>query len=126
MESIQISIAIVKNSDNLFLICLRPDHVHQGGKWEFPGGKVEINESAEQAMLRELQEEVAIFASSYHLFESKFFDYGDKQLFLNFYLVDDFTGEAVGKEGQLVKWVNKAQLKAYPFPAANISIIEKL
>jgi len=126
MKSIQISIAMVKNTDNLFLICLRPDHVHQGGKWEFPGGKVEKHESAEQAMLRELQEEVAITASSYHLFESKFFDYGDKQLSLNFYLVDKFIGEAVGKEGQPIKWVNKEQLQAYPFPEANISIIEKL
>jgi 8-oxo-dGTP diphosphatase len=126
MKNIEISIAIVKNPQDLFLICLRPDHVHQGGKWEFPGGKVEKNETAEQAMLRELKEEVAITAVDYRLLETTFFDYGDKQLNLHFFLVDKFTGEALGKEGQAMQWVNKAELDNYSFPDANAAIIKKL
>ncbi len=121
----EISIAIVKDN-NSYLICLRPDHVHQGGKWEFPGGKVENNETAEQAMCRELKEEVGLTAADYQLFEAKFFDYGDKQLQLNFFLVSSYSGEAQGKEGQPVKWVSKAQLGEYQFPEANKSIIAKL
>jgi 8-oxo-dGTP diphosphatase len=126
MKNIDISIAIVKNPQNLFLICLRPDHVHQGGKWEFPGGKIHKNESAEQAMLRELKEEVAITAVDYRLLETTFFDYGDKQLNLNFFLVSQFTGEARSQEGQSIQWVNKAELVNYSFPDANAAIIKKL
>ncbi|WP_019615020.1 8-oxo-dGTP diphosphatase MutT [Psychromonas ossibalaenae] len=125
MAVTEISIAIVKNK-NSYLICLRPDNVHQGGKWEFPGGKVENNESAAQAMCRELKEEVGITAADYQLFEEKFFDYGDKQLQLNFFLVSSYSGEAHGKEGQPVKWVSKAQLCEYQFPEANKSVIAKL
>ena len=126
MNIIDISIAIVKKTENLFLICLRPDDVHQGGKWEFPGGKVKQNETPEQAMLRELQEEVAITAIDYSLFDRMFFDYGDKQLNLNFFLISRFSGEAIANEGQVMRWVSKAELKKYRFPEANAAVIAKL
>ncbi|HEY5716594.1 MAG TPA: 8-oxo-dGTP diphosphatase MutT [Psychromonas sp.] len=126
MKIIEISIAIVKNRENLFLICLRPDNVHQGGKWEFPGGKVKENETPEQAMLRELKEEVAITAVDYRLLERMFFDYGDKQLNLSFFLINQFTGDAFANEGQLMRWVKKADLQKYTFPDANAAVIAKL
>ncbi len=126
MKKNEISIAIVKNSQNLFLICLRPKGVHQGEKWEFPGGKVEKSETSEQAMCRELSEEVGLNAINYQLIESKFFDYGDQKLNLHFYLVTQFAGEAQGKEGQPIKWVSKAQLALYSFPQANQTVIEQL
>lgn len=126
MKNIDISIAIVKNPQNLFLICLRPEHVHQGGKWEFPGGKINKDESAEQAMLRELKEEVCITAVDYRLLETTFFDYGDKQLNLNFFLINKFSGEASAQEGQSMRWVKKAELVNYSFPDANAAIIKKL
>lgn len=126
MKIVDIAIAIVKDSKNDFLICLRPDDTHQGGKWEFPGGKVEAGETPEQAMLRELLEEVDIAATHYHLFEKCFFDYGDKQLNLYFYLIEQFTGRAISKEGQPLKWVSKNQLANYDFPEANNKVINKL
>jgi len=126
MKIIDISIAIVKSATGEFLIALRPDESHQGGKWEFPGGKIETNESPEQGMLRELLEEVGITATKYSLFENLFFDYGDKQLNLYFYLVEAFTGEANSCEGQLIKWVTKIQLSNYEFPEANLQVIKKL
>lgn len=126
MKKNEISIAIVKNSEDLYLISLRPEEVHQGGKWEFPGGKVEKNELPEQAMCRELSEEVGVNALDYRLLESKYFDYGDTALHLHFYLVTRFTGKAQGKEDQPIKWVSKAQLAFYAFPEANNSIIEQL
>ncbi|MEI6896052.1 MAG: 8-oxo-dGTP diphosphatase MutT [Psychromonas sp.] len=126
MKIIDISIAIVKNADNHYLICLRSHDSHQGGKWEFPGGKVENNESVEQAMQRELFEEVGLIATEQRFVEKIFFDYGDKQLNLHFYLIEKFTGEAFGKEGQSVKWISKAQFKHYNFPDANKDVILKL
>jgi len=126
MKIIDISIAIVKNSHEEFLIALRPDDSHQGGKWEFPGGKVKANEAPEQAMQRELFEEVGLTAIQYQLFEKVFFDYGDKQLNLYFYLVDRFTGMATSCEGQAIKWITKTQLSHYDFPEANLQVINKL
>ena len=126
MKKNEISIAIVKNSQDLFLISLRPEGVHQGGKWEFPGGKVEPDETPQQAMCRELFEEVGLKAVDYQLIESKFFDYGDTQLYLHFYLVTQFSGEARGREGQPIKWVGKAELALYEFPDANKTVIEQL
>lgn len=126
MKKNDISIAIVKNPQNLFLICLRPEGVHQGGKWEFPGGKVEKNETAAQAMCRELLEEVGLTATGYQLLQAKKFVYVDRLLSLHFYLITQFSGEAFGKEGQEFKWVSKAQLQAYPFPEANQSVIDKI
>lgn len=126
MKTIDISVAIIKNVQDHFLITLRADESHQGGKWEFPGGKVEKGEVPEQAMCRELFEEVGLIPTQYRLFEKLFFDYGDKQLNLYFYLVEGFTGEARGKEGQPLKWVSKAELSDYTFPEANQRIIEQL
>lgn len=126
MKKTKISIAIVKNAQNLFLISLRPDGVDQGGKWEFPGGKVELGESSEQAMCRELQEEVGIIALDYQLLTTKLVAYDDQQLQLYFYLVTQFSGEASSLEGQLIKWVNRADLALHPFPKANKTVIEQL
>lgn len=126
MKKIGISIAIVKNAEDLFLISLRPEGADQGGKWEFPGGKVEKNESPLQAMCRELCEEVGLTALNYQLIASKNVVYADSELYLYFYLVDQFSGDAQSKEGQPIKWVSKAELALYDFPAANNSIIAQL
>jgi 8-oxo-dGTP diphosphatase len=126
MKISEISIAIVRNSEHLFLICLRAEDVHEGGKWEFPGGKVEQGETPEMAMCRELSEEVGLTALNHQELDSVRFDYDDRKLNLHFYLVTQFVGEAQGREGQSVKWVSKEQLALYPFPDANKSIIAKL
>jgi 8-oxo-dGTP diphosphatase len=126
MKVSNISIAIVKDPQENFLIALRPSNSHQGGKWEFPGGKVEQKESPQQAMVRELYEEVGLTPTDYKLFEKLFFDYGDKQLNLHFYLVEKFLGEALGKENQPIKWVTRAELENYDFPKANKMVIAKL
>lgn len=126
MKTIDISIAVVKNSDDNYLICRRADNIHQGGKWEFPGGKVDQGETPEQALHRELFEEVGLTITEQQLLEKLFFDYGDRQLNLHFYIIKKFTGEAFSKEGQPCKWVTKAQLSEYDFPEANQNIIAKL
>jgi 8-oxo-dGTP diphosphatase len=126
MEVIDISVAIVKDPKENYLIALRPSNSHQGGKWEFPGGKVELNESSEEAMLRELYEEVGLTATQYQLFDELFFDYGDKQLNLRFYLIKKFTGYAIANESQPLKWVTKEALNGYDFPEANKLVIAKL
>lgn len=126
MKKNKISIAIVKSVNNQFLISFRPKGVHQGEKWEFPGGKTEKGELTDQAMRRELLEETGLVALEYQLLESISFDYDDLALDLYFYLVTEFSGEAQGKEDQLIKWVSKEDLLLHEFPDANKTVIEKL
>ena len=121
-----ISIAIVKNEQQQFLITRRQQGQHLAGKWEFPGGKVEAGESLEIAMIRELKEEVGLTAIDYTLFDSLVFQYDQLELSLNFYLVNHFTGEAKRLRRARAKWVSLTELANYEFPKANVSVIKKL
>ena len=112
-ESETISIAIVKNKRQKFLITRRQEGQHLAGKWEFPGGKVESGETFEVAMIRELKEEVGLIATDYVLFESLNFQYENLVLSLHFYLVNEFDGDATGLEGQQLKWVDFSEFKKY-------------
>ncbi|MCF2857440.1 8-oxo-dGTP diphosphatase MutT [Pseudoalteromonas sp. SMS1] len=109
-----------------YFVCKRNEAQHQGGLWEFPGGKVERQESVEQALQRELSEEIGIdVLASKHLTTIEH-DYGDKQVCLHVHVVDQFNGEPTGLEGQPNQWVDYEGLKALAFPKANIAIIKAL
>ena len=95
-------------------------------KWEFPGGKVEEGESAEQAIIRELNEEVGILSTELTIFESLNYDYPEKSLYFDFFTVTKFESEPYGKEGQQGLWVPITDLKHYSFPEANIPVLEKV
>lgn len=105
------------------LIARRPESAHQGGLWEFPGGKVEVGEPVQEALARELDEELGITVTGPQpLIEIKH-DYGDKQVLLDVWWVTAFSGEPRGKEGQPIAWVKPEKLSDYAFPAANQPII---
>lgn len=115
--------AAVFNESGKVLITRRPDHVHQGGLWEFPGGKVEAGESASVALTRELHEEVGIDVQQTRPLIRTTHAYPDKEVLLDVWRVDGFSGEAHGKEGQPFKWVDPEQLANFSFPEANVPII---
>jgi 8-oxo-dGTP diphosphatase len=122
MSTVHVAVGVIVSDQNQILLSQRPDHVHQGGKWEFPGGKVEPTESVEQALSRELFEELGIeVVSCYPLCQVKH-DYGDKQVLLDTYIVDVFKGQPVGKEQQPVAWHAINELGYVNFPAANLEI----
>ena len=98
----------------------------QGGLWEFPGGKVEVDETIQQALVRELKEELDIIAECFEPLVVIEHDYGDKIVRLDVWLVTQFDGVPVGCEGQQVKWSTIDELTRYEFPAANKKIIEKI
>lgn len=112
--------------DGSVLIAQRPKHLHQGDKWEFPGGKVEAGESTESALVRELSEELGIDVTEHQSWFSLQYDYPDKQVNLHMSTVKGFTGVPIGKEGQPLIWAPFNTLNLYTFPDANVPIIEKL
>lgn len=125
---IHVVAAVIYNGRNQILLAQRPLHKHQGGKWEFPGGKVEPNESATTALKRELFEELGIEAPTnamQPLLEIKH-AYTDKNIWLDVWTVHQFQNEAIGREGQIIAWFELEQLKTLDFPAANQPILTKL
>ena len=108
------------------LLSLRHPDSHQGGLWEFPGGKVEPGESLLAALDRELQEELGIRTGAVEALVEVRHDYGDKQVLLDVWLVKDFSGSPAGREGQELRWVRLDTLSELAFPAANQAIVEAL
>lgn len=126
MKRLHVVAGIIVDDEGRILIARRPDHVHQGGLWEFPGGKCEPGEAPEAALARELGEELGITISRFSPFRCIAHDYADKQVLLDFWWVDGFSGEPSGAEGQQVRWVERASLGDYDFPAANEPVVAVL
>ena len=126
MTAVHVAVGVILNEHQQVLIARRPMGSHQGGLWEFPGGKVEMGESLEQALFRELKEELAIEVSTCSPLVQIEHDYGDKLVLLDVCIVRSFTGDAVGVEGQVLRWIGLDQLEGYQFPAANKPIIKLL
>jgi len=122
---VHVAVGVIIREQQYFLT-KRLNDAHQGGKWEFPGGKVENDESAAQALHRELQEEIAIDVLSCQPLIEISHDYGDKKVHLNVYLVDHFQQEPIAQEGQESAWFSLAELDELDFPEANKAIIDKL
>ncbi len=120
---VHVAVAVIKNQHEQFLIAKRSENAHQGGLWEFPGGKLEDDESVLEALKRELFEELGITLIQATPLIQIPYDYGDKSVLLDVWCVDEFTGSAFGKEGQEILWVNESDFSTYDFPAANMPII---
>lgn len=125
MKQVKVAVGVVLRGDETF-ITRRLAHQHQGGKWEFPGGKVEANETTEQALKRELEEEIGIQVQSSTPLIVIEHQYPDKHVMLDVHKVSDFTGDPSGLEGQEGQWVTLAKLPELDFPKANKEIVDRL
>ncbi|PHS71800.1 MAG: DNA mismatch repair protein MutT [Cycloclasticus sp.] len=123
---LKIAVGVIKNQSGEVLISQRAEDVHQGGLWEFPGGKLESGESTFQALKRELFEELSIEVLSAKPFLVVQHQYDDVSVNLDVYSVDEFQGAVRGMEQQVTKWVTVSELAHYAFPAANQVIIDRL
>jgi len=125
-KRVHVAVAVIINGDGHILIAKRSEHVHQGGLWEFPGGKVEAGENLEAALARELFEELGIKLLTCQPLLEIHHDYPDKLVFLDVWSVTDFSGDAYGREQQAVRWVAPESLCEYDFPEANQPILSAL
>ena len=120
---VHVAAGVIFDDEGNILIAKRLQHLHQGGLWEFPGGKLEPDETARDALARELKEELQIqVISAQPLIEIRH-RYNDKSVLLDVWRVDKFVGEPAGNEGQEIKWIKPAELPNYEFPAANRDIV---
>lgn len=126
MKKLQVSAGIIRNAAGEIFITRRAADVHMAGKLEFPGGKVEDNETPEQALVRELAEEVGITAQSYRLFDKQAQQFADRHITLWFWLVEKWAGKPWGKEGQAGCWMSQQTLVTEEFPPTNQPVIRKL
>lgn len=125
-QIIHVAVGVIVDDAGRVLIALRPEGVHQGGLWEFPGGKCEPGEGVEEALRRELHEELGITVLRQQPLCLIRHHYGDKEVLLDVHRVDLFTGDPVGREGQPIRWASVASLDPTQFPAANRPIIKRL
>lgn len=127
-KRVHVAVAVVRDQQGRILIARRPSEAHQGGKLEFPGGKVELGESVPQALQRELYEELGIHctpAAMQPLIKINH-QYADKSVCLDVWQLSSYSGHAYGKEGQPIFWLHADELQADDFPAANAPIISAL
>lgn len=125
-ETVQVAVGIVSNAAGAVLITRRPDHVHQGGLWEFPGGKVERGETVALALRRELHEELGVTVQAAEPWLHIRHAYSDKTVLLEVWRVTAYTGEPHGREGQPLVWALPAELATFAFPAADQPILAAL
>jgi len=125
-KRIHVAVGVIRNDRQEVLIAKRAEHLHQGGLWEFPGGKVEPDETVQDALRRELSEELGITVEKVSPLIQISHDYADKSVLLDVWLVEKFSGVAKGRQSQPLQWVGVSDLNNYSVPSANKSIITAL
>lgn len=113
------------DTDGRILLAQRPEGKNLAGLWEFPGGKVESGETPEDALIRELQEELGIITKHACLAPLTFASYAyDKfHLLMPLYICRRYEGIARSMEGQALKWVKPKDLRSYPMPPADEPLV---
>ena len=124
---IVVSIALINNYDQV-LIAKRPNNKHLAGFWEFPGGKVEKDETPENALIREVKEELNVNINNKCIAPLSFseFDYKNFHLLLLLYICRRWEGEPLTMEDNELKWVMPSMLRKYKMPPADDSLIYSL
>ena len=125
MKIVLVSAVALVDPDGRVLIAQRPEGKSMAGLWEFPGGKVEPDETPEDALIRELQEELGIdtWASCLAPLTFASHTYDDFHLLMPLFACRKWEGTPRSIEDQALKWVHARDLKDYPMPPADIPLI---
>lgn len=112
--------------ENRILVGQRPENNSLAGLWEFPGGKIELGESPEEALARELSEELGIEAEIGELKLSVTHSYNDVGIVILFYEVLFWKGEPKAKHHLMLEWIYPEELKDRSIPEANKKVLPKI
>lgn len=124
-KAVQIVVGLVVRGERV-LVCRRPSGSHLEGTWEFPGGKVGPEESLEDALDREMQEEVSLECSNPVLFHRQEYSYPERTVLISYFFCREARGEPVPREGQEMRWVDGRELRQLETPKANREVIALL
>lgn len=124
--AVRVVAAVLRDERGRVLIAQRPAGKHMAGYWEFPGGKIAPGESSEQALKRELAEELGVSLQRCHPLLQLRHDYADRVVELEVFAVDDYAGQPSGLEAQVLKWVAAAELGGQALLPADRPIVEAL
>ncbi len=124
--TVEVAVAILVRSDGAVLLAQRPSHKVYGGWWEFPGGKIEPGEAPEQALLRELREELGVEVERWVPWITRIHRYEHATVRLHFFRVFAWRGAPHGREGQPVQWQRVDALTVGPVLPANAPVLKGL
>lgn len=124
--TIRVVAAALYDSQGRVLIAERPPGKHSAGRWEFPGGKIDAAETEEQALRRELTEELGVAMRRARPLARLSHDYDDRRVEISLWVVDGFSGEPAGLDGQNLKWVSPARLHDEDMLEADVPFIAAL
>lgn len=125
-KSVHVAVAVITAADGKILLTRRASDKHQGGLWEFPGGKCEPGEPVRDALAREIHEELDMEITTAEPLISIPYQYPDLHVLLEVFRITSFEGEPRGAEGQPMQWVTPEQLDDIPLPAANRPIVRAI
>lgn len=121
---VKVAVGVITDEKHHVLITRRPQHISYGGYWEFPGGKLEDDETSASALIREIMEEVGLQVLAHSYMGEVQYTLNGKEICLHIHHVSNFKGNASALESQLdLRWVEINDLPNYNFPPANVEII---
>jgi len=126
MHRFAVAAGILRRTDGAVLIAERVGGGPFHGLWEFPGGKIRDGETREEALARELAEELGVELESSRHFLYLEHDYPDRSVKIDFYLIDAWRNDPVGLEGQQLRWVYLQQLPGAGLLPADVPVIDAL
>ncbi|WP_247597028.1 NUDIX domain-containing protein [Hydrogenophaga sp. PAMC20947] len=122
---VHVAVGILIAGDERFLLTSRPVGKAYAGYWEFPGGKLEVGESVEQALRRELHEEIGVTIGEVHIWRDKLVDYPHALVRLHFCKIYEWTGVLEMREGQSFTWEQLPVVSAPVLPGT-VPVLEWL
>jgi len=126
MNHYNVAAGILCDAEGRILIAERLGGGVFQGLWEFPGGKIGVDETPAEALSRELAEELGIEVTQYASFMNLRHEYDDRIVTIEFFIVSDWVSEPVGREGQALRWVPREQLDADELLPADVPVIAAL
>ena len=125
MKQVHVAVAVAVVNEDI-LIARRPDDKHQGGLWEFPGGKVETNETFHEALSREIQEELSIQINVHEKIAEEKYKDDEIDIILHYYLCSEKSGTIRLNEHENIAWVEKKDFDKYDFVEGDGNVLSLL
>ena len=124
MKTIEVVAAIIKREDSIF--ATKRGYGEFAGGWEFPGGKIEAGETAKEALIREIMEELDTLIDVGQLIDTVEYDYPSFHLTMHCFFCSIISGDLVLKEHEAAKWLKKEELFSVDWLPADLGLIDKI